>query len=110
MGIGVNNHIWIKMIMRLSKIIRSNRKEILKIAKSYGAKSLKVFGSCARGEDNTDSDIDLLIELEGGRSLLDIVAIKHEIESLTQRKVDVVTEKGIHWYIKDRILDEAVTL
>ena len=52
----------------------------------------------------------LLVELEPGRSLLDIVEIKHEIEGLTKRKVDIVTERGIHWYLKDRILNEAVTL
>ena len=96
--------------MKASKIIQANRQGILKIAKNYGAKSLKVFGSCARGEESTDSDIDLLVELEPGRSLLDIVAIKHEVEDLTKRKVDIVTERGIHWYLKDRILNEAVAL
>ena len=96
--------------MKISKIIQDNRQGILRIAKSCGAKSLKVFGSCARGEERIDSDIDLLVELEPGRSLLDIVAIKHEVEGLTKRKVDVVTERGIHWYLKDRILNEAVAL
>lgn len=53
--------------MKISKIIQANRQGILRIAKNYGAKFLKVFGSCARGEDSTDSDIDLLVDLEPGR-------------------------------------------
>lgn len=94
----------------MNPILTINRAEIIKIAKGHGAKSLKVFGSFAYGLENPDSDIDFLVELESGRSLLDIVAIKHEIEALTKRKVDIVTEKGIHWYIRNKIIEDAVPL
>jgi len=69
-----------------------------------------VFGSFARGEENIDSDIDLLVELESNRSLLDIIALKYDIEDLTGRKVDVVTQAGISPYLVKQIMKEAVPL
>jgi hypothetical protein len=69
-----------------------------------------VFGSIVRGEDNEDSDIDFLIELEPGRSLLDHVALIQDLEDLLGRRIDVVTESALHWYIKPHVLEEAVPL
>jgi hypothetical protein len=69
-----------------------------------------VFGSFARGEDNPASDLDLLIDLEPGRSLLDIVAIKQDLEDLLGISVDVVTERSISPYIRDAVLREAVAI
>ena len=69
-----------------------------------------MFGSFARGEENIDSDIDLLVELESNRSLLDIIALKYDIEDLTGRKVDVVTQAGISPYLVKQIMKEAVPL
>jgi predicted nucleotidyltransferase len=94
----------------MNPIIQNNHQQILKAAKKHGAKSLKIFGSFARGEESNNSDIDLLVELESGRSLLDLVGLKYEVEELTKRKVDIVTERGLHWYLKERILSEAVSL
>ena len=91
-------------------LIRNRRDEILRIATEHGAYNVRVFGSLARGEDSPGSDVDILIELEPGRSLLDIVAIKQDLEDLLARKVDVVTEAALSPYIRDRILQEAVGL
>lgn len=96
--------------MGFGSLLNEKREEILRIAKTHGAISLRVFGSYSRGEEKPDSDIDLLVELESDRSLLDVVAIKQEIEDIVQRKVDVVTEAALSPYIRDDILQEAVAL
>ncbi len=86
------------------------RTQIIAIAESYGARNIRIFGSAARGEDRPDSDLDLLIDLEQGRSLLDLIGIKQDLEQLLGRKVDVVTENGLNRYIRKDILSEAVSL
>lgn len=91
---------------RLDKV----REEILSIARAHGAVTVRVFGSAARSEANVGSDLDLLVEMEPGSSLLDIVAIKQDIEDLLGIPVDVVTEGAVSPYIRDRILKEAVPL
>jgi hypothetical protein len=63
-----------------------------------------------RGEAKPDSDLDLLITLDQGRTLLDLIAIKQDLEDLLQRKVDVVTEAAISPYMKEQVLKEAVSL
>jgi len=94
----------------IDDLLKNRRREILEIAGSHGALSVRVFGSAARGEANEASDIDLLVEMESGRSLLDRVALIQDLEDLLGRKVDVVTVKALHWYIRDRVLQEAVAL
>ena len=96
--------------MEFGHLITEQREKILRIARAHGAGNLRIFGSYARGEEGPDSDIDLLVELEPGRSLLDIIAIKQEIEDVVHRKVDVVTMASISPYIRDEILQEAVAL
>ena len=93
-----------------SSFIRTYRKRIVDLARRHGAHSVSVFGSLARGEDDAGSDIDLLIDLDSDRSLLDIVSLKLDIEDLTGRKVDIVTRKGISPYLAKQILEEAVPL
>lgn len=93
-----------------SNFLNKYKENIYKIASSHGARSIRVFGSFARGEETVDSDIDLLIELEPKRSLIDIISLKYEIEDLTGRKVDVVTAKGISPYLVEQITKEAVRL
>jgi uncharacterized protein len=66
-----------------------------------------VFGSVARGEAGEGSDIDLLVEFESGQSLLDHAALMLDLEDLLGRKVDIVTEKGLYWLLRRRILKEA---
>ena len=96
--------------MSLSKTLKNSREEILNIAGKYGAKNIRVFGSVARGEEKQGSDIDIIVEMKQGSSLLDIIAIKQDIEDLLGRKVDVVTEASISPYIRTEILREAVNL
>ena len=98
------------MGMKSSSLLHKKREEIIKIAKAHGATSLRVFGSYSRGEEQPGSDIDLIVELETGRSLLDVIAIKQEIEDIVHAKVDVVTEASLSPYIREEILQEAVVL
>jgi predicted nucleotidyltransferase len=86
------------------------REEILAIAARHGARRVRVFGSVARGEETRSSDLDLLVEFEPGRSLLDQIALAQDLKDLLGREVDVVTEKGLHWYVKERVCREAVPL
>lgn len=96
--------------MRIDEIISSKRDEILRLAKKHGARNIRVFGSAARGEAGPDSDVDFLVEMEPGRSLMDHVALLQDLEEILDCKVDVVSEKALHWYIRDRVLREAKSL
>ena len=92
------------------ELLASKRDEILRIAAKYGACNVRVFGSVARGEAGPESDVDLLVELEPGRSLLDHVALLQDLEDMLLRKVDVVNEKALHHSIRDRVLREATPI
>jgi uncharacterized protein len=83
------------------------RDEILRLASQFHARNIRVFGSTARGEDSEGSDIDLLVQWDEHASLTDWAALQQELEELLDRKVDVVSEAGLHWYIRDRVLGEA---
>lgn len=90
--------------------IRKQRQKIIQIAQLHGAENVRVFGSVVRGTVAPTSDVDFLIRLTPGRSVLDIVAIKQDIEELLGCKVDVVTEASISPYMRDEIFKEAVGL
>ena len=96
--------------MEYGSFIKNKREEILYIARPHGALSVRIFGSYARGEEQPSSDIDLIVEMEPGRSLLDIISIKKEVEDLVGKKVDVVTEAALSPYLRDEVLQEAVAL
>jgi predicted nucleotidyltransferase len=81
--------------MAIDELLMEKRKDILRIARSHGARTVRVFGSVARGEAKPGSDVDVLVEMESGRSLLDLIAIKQDLEDLLSRKVDVVTEAAV---------------
>lgn len=98
------------MPLKIEEQLKSKRQEILAIAAKHGARNLRVFGSVARGEARLESDLDILVEMEPGRSLMDHVALMQDLEDLLQRKVDVVSERALHWYIRDRVLAEATPL
>lgn len=91
----------------MTEIVREKRSEILEIARRHGATNVRVFGSAARGEATEDSDIDLLVTLEPGRSLLDIASLVLDLRDLLGKKVDVVTESALHWLLRRRILKES---
>ena len=96
--------------MEIDKVLQDKRDAILRIAASHGARDVRVFGFLARGEAGPDSDIDILVKLDPGRSLLDIIAIKPDLEDLLGCDVDVVTEAAISPYIREEVLREAVSL
>jgi predicted nucleotidyltransferase len=96
--------------MAINKDLKDKRAEILRIAGNYGAHNVRVFGSLARGQAGPDSDVDLLVKLDPGRSLLDLIAIKQDLEDLLGCQVDVVTEAAISPYIREHVLREAVSL
>lgn len=98
------------MSSKLEPQIFRHRDEILNLAAKHGIKNLRVFGSFARGEATENSDLDLLVELEPERSLLDRIGFLQDVEDLLGRKVDVVNERALHWYIRDRVLNEAIPL
>jgi predicted nucleotidyltransferase len=90
--------------------LRVKREEILQIAAKHGARTVRIFGSVARGEADTASDLDLLVEMEPGRSLLDLGGLLMDLQDLLGCRVDIVTEKGLRERIRDRVLREAVAL
>lgn len=96
--------------MKLAELVNQKREDILRIAQRYGARNVRIFGSVIHGEDNPKSDIDMLVNFDPGQSLLDHVALMQDLEELLGRKVDVVSEKALHWYIRDRVLKEAKPL
>ncbi len=90
--------------------LRAKRSDIMSIATEHGASNIRVFGSVARGEANEDSDIDLLVDLEPGRSLLDHIGLMQDLEDLLGRSVDVATPSALHERIKDRVMQDVIPL
>ena len=86
------------------------REEINRIAAAHGARNVRVFGSVVRDEASGSSDLDLLVDMSEGRTLLDLVALGADLEEALGVAVDVVTEKSLSPYLRDRILAEAVAL
>jgi predicted nucleotidyltransferase len=96
--------------MDLERLLRERRGDILKIAARYGASNVRAFGSVARGETNEHSDIDILVDLEPGRSLMDLGGFLYDLQELLGSEIDVVTERGLCARIRERVLKEAVPL
>jgi len=96
--------------MNLENLIRDKGKEILRVSRQHGARSVCIFGSTARGEASVTSDLDILVDMETRRTLLDIVAIKQDLEDLLGCRVDVVTESALSPYIRKDVLKEAKPL
>jgi len=97
-------------MVSLDTLRTERRAEILRLAGQRGAHSLRVFGSVARGEANENSDLDLLVTWEPGRSLMDHAGLVEDLQELLGMRVHVGTEKSLHWYVRDRILREATPL
>lgn len=96
--------------MALDPLLDRNRESIVRVASGHGARSVRVFGSLARGVAGATSDLDLLVNLDPERTLLDLVAIKQDLEDLLECSVDVVTEASLSPYIREQILEEAIAL
>jgi predicted nucleotidyltransferase len=96
--------------MRPSEALSLHRARIREIALSHHVSGVRVFGSAARGEDSTDSDLDLLVEPTEQTTLMDIGAIRHELKTLLGIEVDVLTPAGLPPKFRDRVLREAVPL
>lgn len=93
--------------MTLLELVQSRRDEILQLAARRGARNVRLFGSVARGNPGPESDVDFLVELEPGRSLLDLGGLLMDLQSLLGRKVDVVTDTGLRPRLRPRVLKEA---
>ncbi len=93
--------------MDLVNLLRLKREAILQIAAKNGAKSVRVFGSVARGEAREDSDVDFLVEFDEDRSLLDQSRLILDLEVLLDRKVHVLTPGSLHSLIRDQVMAEA---
>lgn len=102
--------IWRISVVGIDELLKAKREEIMRIAARHGARNIRVFGSVARGEADEQSDIDFLVEMERGRSLLDLGGLLVDLETLLHRPVDVVTEQGLKKRIRSRVLQEAVPL
>jgi predicted nucleotidyltransferase len=97
-------------VVNLDTLRAIRREEILRLAERRGAFNVRVFGSVARGDANENSDLDLLVAWEPGRSLLDHAGLVQDLQELLGTKVHVGTEQSLHWYVRDRILREATPL
>jgi predicted nucleotidyltransferase len=96
--------------MTAEDLLNLRREAIVRAATRHGARNVRVFGSVARGEADDTSDIDFLVEMAPGRSLLDMGGLLMELRELLQRDVDVVSERGLRREIRERVLREAVPL
>ncbi len=96
--------------MNFQQALSTKREEVLRAAARYGACNVRIFGSVARGEADNNSDLDVLVDLEPGRSLFDLGGLLMELQELFGCRVDVVTEQGLRPRIRERVLREAVPL
>lgn len=96
--------------MDIRTLLQQQRSAILTTAAAHGVHNVRVFGSVARGEADDESDIDLLVDVGPEHSAWFPAGLVMDLEQLLGRKVDVVTEGSLHWYIRDRVLKEAVPL
>jgi predicted nucleotidyltransferase len=96
--------------MGIRDIIGRHREQILELANKYGASDVRVFGSVAKGTADEQSDVDFLVDLAPGRSLLDLGGLLYELQHLLDRPVDVITAAGLRPRIRQRVLKEAVNI
>jgi len=94
----------------MDPIVETKRDAILHVAAAHGARNVRVFGSAARGETGPESDVDFLVDVGPDHSQFFPGGLVADLEELLGRRVDVVTERALHWYIRRRVLGEAVPL
>ena len=98
------------MVMGIEELLTEKREEILRIAARHGACNVRIFGSVARGEARPESDVDFLVDVGPDHSAFFPGGLVADLEDLLGRRVDVVELAGLHWYLHDKILKEAVPL
>ncbi len=96
--------------MGIQEILQTRRDDILAVFARHGARNIRVFGSVARGDATDQSDVDFLVEAGPQLSPWFPGGLVSDLEALLGRRVDVVTDKGLHPYLRERILKEAVAL
>jgi uncharacterized protein len=96
--------------MTTRELVMHKRGEIIALAEAHRAGRVRLYGSVVRGEDVPESDIDFLVEFTPEATLFDHIRLMRELEELLGRKVDVVSDKAVHWFIRDRVLAEAVAV
>lgn len=96
--------------MNISQIVKAKRDEIVRLAAQHGARHVRLIGSVARGEAGPRSDVDLLVEFEPGRTLLDHAALILDLEALLECKVDVASARSLRERIRERVFAEAIPL
>jgi uncharacterized protein len=96
--------------MTASDSLVRHRADVLRLAAHYGATDVRVFGSVARGDSDDTSDIDLLVRMLPGRSLLDIGGLLMDLQDLLGRRVDVVSERGMRPRMRERVMREAIPI
>ena len=94
----------------MDQILKQKRADILRVAARHGARNVRVFGSVARGDADAASDVDFLVDMEPGRTLLDLGGLLYDLRELLGRPVDVVTTKGLRERIRARVLKDVVSL
>lgn len=93
--------------MTTLEAVRTRRSDILEIARRHGAENIRIFGSVVRGEDTSDSDIDLLVDASGQTSAWFPAGLILDLQELLGRKIDVITERGLSPFLRDRVMSEA---
>jgi predicted nucleotidyltransferase len=99
-----------KIMMTLEQLRATRRDEIMRLAADFGAGNVRVFGSVARGDTDERSDLDLLVDLAPGRSLLDLARLQRRLEQLLTVRVDVVSARGLRDRVRETILRDALPL
>ena len=96
--------------MGIDDLIKGKREDILRIAAKHGAYNVRIFGSFARGDAGPESDVNLLVDAGANTSSWFPAGLKLDLEELLGRYVRIATEKGLYWYIKARVMEEAIPL
>ena len=97
-------------MMGIQELIKDKRQDILRVSAKHGAFNVRIFGSVARGEAGLDSDIDFLVEVGPNHTPFFPGGLLADLEELLGRRVDIVTPNGLHWYLREKILREAIPL
>jgi len=96
--------------MSVQQALAQHRDEVVATAARHGARNVRVFGSVARGEAHSSSDVDLLVQLEPGRTLFDVGALAYALEELLGCPVDIVTDGGLQGRFREYVLRDAIAL